>query len=89
MKEIGSFYNSINKIAHATPADMIINIDQTPLSFVFISKYTLAEKGSSRVSVSGTSDYHQITGTGTTLQYHLLLIGLYQDTIFDYGGYGA
>ena len=42
---------------------MVINIDQTPLPFVLINKYTLAKKGSSRVSVPGTSDYRQITGT--------------------------
>jgi len=66
IKEIGlTFYNNINEIiqAHEIPYEMVINIDQTPLPFVLISKYTLAEKGSSRVSVPGTSDYRQITGT--------------------------
>ena len=66
IKEIGlTFYKEINEIvnAHQIPADMIINIDQTPLPFVLISKYTLEKKGSSRVSVPGTSDYRQITGT--------------------------
>ena len=66
IKEIGlTFYNDINEIvhAHAIPAEMIINIDQTPLPFVLISKYTLEKKDSSRVSVPGTSDYRQITGT--------------------------
>ena len=66
IKEIGlTFYNDINEIvhAHAIPAEMIINIDQTPLPFALISKYTLEKKGSSRVSVPATSDYRQITGT--------------------------
>ena len=66
IKEIGlTFYNDINEIvhAHAIPAEVIINIDQTPLPFVLISKYTLEKKGSSRVSVPATSDYRQITGT--------------------------
>ena len=65
-KEIGlTFYSDINEIiqAHEIPHDMVTNIDQTSLSFVLISKYTLAKKGSSRVSVPGTSDYRQITGT--------------------------
>ena len=66
VKEIGlTFYNDINEIiqAHEIPHEMVINIDQMPLLFVLISKYTLAKKGSSRVSVPGTSNYCQITGT--------------------------
>ena len=69
--EIGlTFYKDINEIvqAHGIPAEMIINIDQTPLPFFLISKYTMAEKGVSRVAVPGTADYRQITGTfGVTL----------------------
>ena len=38
------------------------------LPFALISNYTLAEKGTSRVSVPGTSDYRQISGTfGVTM----------------------
>ena len=47
IKEIGlTFYNEINEIVHAheIPPEMIINIDQTPLPFVLISKYTLDKK---------------------------------------------
>ena len=47
IKEIAlTFYNDINEIvhAHAIPAEMIINIDQFPLPFVLISKYTLEKK---------------------------------------------
>ena len=56
---------------------MIINIHQTPLPFTLISKYTLEEKGTSRVSVSGTSDYRQITGTfGITISGDFLPIQL-------------
>ena len=46
-------------------AATIINIDQTPFPFVLISKSTLEKTGSSRISVPGTSDYCQITGTFT------------------------
>ena len=42
---------------------MVINIDQTSLPFILISKYTLEEKGTSRVSVPGTTYYRQIKGT--------------------------
>ena len=73
IKEVGlSFYKEINEIVHAhkIPPELIINIDQTPLPFVLISKYTLEKKGTSRVPVLGTSDYRQITGTfGITLSF--------------------
>ena len=42
---------------------MVINIEQTSLPFILISKYTQEEKVISRVSVPGTADYRQITGT--------------------------
>ena len=60
-----TFSNEIKKIvqAHEIPSKMIINFNQTLLPFLLISNYTLAEKGTSRVSVLGTSDYCQITGT--------------------------
>lgn len=80
IKEVGlSFYKEINEIVHAhkIPPELIINIDQTPLPFVLISKYTLEKKGTSRVPVLGTSDYRQITGTfGITLSGHFLPIQL-------------
>ena len=56
---------------------MIINLDQTPLPFILISKYALAEKGASRVSVQGTSDYRQINGTfGVTMEGGFLPVQL-------------
>ena len=67
-----SFYKEINEIVHAhkIPPELIINIDQTPIPFVLISKYMLEKKGTSRVPVLGTSDYRQITGTfGITLSF--------------------
>ena len=69
--EVGlSFYSEINEIVqtHEIPAEMIINIVQRPLPFAPISNYTLVEKSTSRVSVPGTSDNCQITGTfGVTM----------------------
>ena len=65
-----TFYNEINEIVQAQeiPSEMIINTDQTPLLFVLISNYSLGEKSTSRVSVSATSDYCQITGAfGVTM----------------------
>ena len=61
------FSNEINE-AHEISAEMIINIDQTPLAFVLISNYTLAGKGTSRASTPGTSDDCQIISTlGVTM----------------------
>ena len=79
IKEVDSFYKEINEIvrAHNIPPELIINIDQAPLPFVLVSKYTLEKKGTSRVPVLGTSDYRQITGTfGITLAGHFLPIQL-------------
>ena len=49
--------------AHEISPEMVINLDQTSLPFIVISKYTLKEKGTSRVSVPDTADYCLITGT--------------------------
>ena len=47
ISEIGhTFYRSCNEIfkAHEIPPEMVINIDQTSLPFILISKYTLEKK---------------------------------------------
>ena len=66
IKEVGfTFYKEISEAVQADniPPELIINIDQTPLPFVLISKYTMNKKGESNVPILGTSDYRQITGT--------------------------
>ena len=73
------FYHSINEIAkaHDIPPEIIINIDQTFLPFIHISKYTLEEKVTLRVSFPGTVDYRQITSTfGITMAGRFLPIQL-------------
>ena len=45
------------------PSELIIDIDQTPLPFVLISKYTMDEEGKKKIPIPGTADYRQITGT--------------------------
>ena len=54
--------NEIVKL-HEIPPERVINLDQIFLPFILISKYTLGIKGTARVSVPGTADYCQITGT--------------------------
>ena len=66
ISEIGhTFYHNIHIMikAHEISPEMVINLDQTSLPFIVISKYTLEEKGTSRVSVPDTADYCLITGT--------------------------
>ena len=54
--EIGlTFYQIINKAANTYNilVELIISIDQTPLSFLLISKYTMEEKTASIVLFHG------------------------------------
>lgn len=45
------------------PASLVINLDQTPLSYVSPGKYTFHFKGSKHVPVKGVDDKRQITAT--------------------------
>lgn len=66
LKEIGfTFCRSIKEVvsAYDVPDDLIINIDQTPLPFVLISKYTMNRTNEKFVPISDSADYRQITGT--------------------------
>ena len=80
IQEVGfSFFKEISEVvqAHNIPPELIINIDQTPLPFVLISKYTMNKKGESNVPILGTADYRQITGTfAITLSGRFLPINL-------------
>lgn len=49
--------------AYDVPDDLIINIDQTPLPFVLISKYTMDKTNEKFVPITDSADYCQITGT--------------------------
>ena len=85
--EISLIFNSeIIEIAqaHESPTNVIINIDQTPFSinidqtllpFVLMRNYTLAEKGSSRVSVPGISGTFGVTMAGGFLPLQLIYEG--------------
>ena len=66
VKEIGfSFYKEIHELVKwfNIPKELVINIDQAPLPFVIVSSCTMEKKGNQCVSVAGTTDYCQITGT--------------------------
>ena len=48
---------------HDIPTDLIINLDQTPLSYVSPGKYTFNMKGAKHVPIKGFDDKLQITTT--------------------------
>ena len=48
---------------HDTSKDLIVNLDQTPLSYVRPGKYTFNPKGAKTVPIKGIDDKRQITAT--------------------------
>ena len=55
-------------VEHDIPEDLILNLDQTPLSYVTPGKYTFSPKGAHHVPIKGVDDKRQITATfGVTL----------------------
>ena len=50
---------------HDNPLDLVLNLDQTPLSYVSPGKYTFCLKGTTTVPIGGVDDKRQITGTVT------------------------
>lgn len=50
---------------HSVPDELILNFDQTPLSYISVGKHTLEVRGTKTVPVAGKGDKRQITGTFT------------------------
>ena len=48
---------------HDISADLVINLDQTPLSYVSPRKYTFNFKGAKHVPIKSVDDKRQITAT--------------------------
>jgi len=48
---------------HDIPDSLVVNIDQTPLSYVSPGKYTFSLKGSKTLPINGVDDKRQITAT--------------------------
>ncbi|MEO0687886.1 MAG: hypothetical protein AAFY76_23235 [Cyanobacteria bacterium J06649_11] len=64
LKEMGfSFHRSIKELvdAHDIPDDLVINIDQTPLPFILLSKYTMDKKNEKLVPIANSADYQEIS----------------------------
>ena len=66
---------------HDVPSALVLNLDQTPLSYVSPGKYTFSSKGSKNVPVKGLDDKKQITvtfvfsATGSFLPIQLIYQG--------------
>ena len=50
---------------HDIPKELILNLDQTLLSYVSSGKYTFNPKGAKTVPIKGIDDKRQITATFT------------------------
>jgi hypothetical protein len=65
LKEVKlSFQREISQLVktHNIPESLVINHDQTPLTYISVSNNTLAPEGSKVVGLDGTKDKRQITG---------------------------
>ena len=49
--------------SHDVPNFLVLNIDQTPLSYVSLGQYTFSFKGSKNVPIKGVNDKREITET--------------------------
>ena len=66
LKEIGfPIHLPIKKVVDAYDIfdDLLINIDQTLLPFILLSKYTMDKKNEKLVPIENSPDYCQVTGT--------------------------
>lgn len=46
---------------HNIPPSMIVNFDQTPISYCPAGKYTMADKGTSKIAIAGQTDKRNLT----------------------------
>ena len=66
---------------HDVPSALVLNLDQTPLSYASPEKYTFSSKGSKNVPIKGIDDKRQITeafvvfATGSFLPIQLIYQG--------------
>ena len=50
-------------LEHYIPVDLVLNLDETSLSYISPGKYTFDLKGSTTVPIKGVDDKRQITAT--------------------------
>ena len=64
-----TFQKSISAVImeHDITNSLVLNLDQTPLSYASPGKYTFSFKGAKNVPIKGVDDKRQITGTFAVL----------------------
>lgn len=62
-----TFLNDIHKAIkkHAIPSELVLNVDQTPSSYVSVGRMTMTDKKTSSVPIKGLTDKRNITLTFT------------------------
>ena len=61
-----NLFQSIN-----IPVDLVLNLDETSLSYISPGKYTFDLKGSTTVPIKGVDDKRQITATFTVSAFFI------------------
>ena len=51
--------------SHSIPADLVLNANQTPSSYISVGKLTMAARGAKSVPIKGLTDKRNITLTST------------------------
>ena len=74
-----SMFHKIEK--YKIPSSMILNLDQTPLKYAPMSKYTMAKAGAKGIPLAGSDDKRVITGT-----FAIDLTGTFLPMQLIYGG---
>ena len=71
MEEKITFQKKISGVIfeHDIPKKLIINLEQTPLSYISPGKYTFDVKGVKTVTIKSIYDKRQITATFTVSMY--------------------
>ena len=67
--------------AHSIPPELIINVDQTPTSYVSVGKQTMSARGSKSVPIEGLTDKRNIT-----LTFSVTLAGAFLPMQIIYSG---
>ena len=88
-----TFQPAISKFVsdHDTPLELVINLDETPLSYVSPGNYTFDLKGSKTLRIKGVDNKRQITETftvtasGSILPIQLIQSGKTKHFIPEYG----
>ena len=58
-------------LEHYIPVDLVLNLDETSLSYISPGKYTFDLKGSTTVPIKGVDDKRQITATFTVSAFFI------------------